>query len=38
MTSRKELEMLRKTVVDDGQLQARDDYEKVVFKRLLKGL
>jgi hypothetical protein len=35
---RKELELLRKTVANDGQPQAEDDYEKVVIKRLLKGL
>jgi hypothetical protein len=35
---RKELELLRKTVSNDGQPQAKDDYEKVVVKILLKGL
>jgi hypothetical protein len=32
------LELLRKKVANDGQPQAEDDYEKVVIKRLLKGL
>jgi hypothetical protein len=35
---RKELELLRKRVVNDGQPQAKDNYEKVVVKRLLRGL
>ena len=35
---RKKLELLRKTIVNDGQPQAKDDYEKVVVKILLKGL
>jgi hypothetical protein len=35
---RKKLELLRKTIANDGQPQAKDDYEKVVVKRLLKGL
>jgi hypothetical protein len=35
---RKELELLRKTVVNDRQPQAKDNYEEVVVKRLLKGL
>ena len=33
-----ELELLRKTVVNEGQPQANDNYEKVVVKILLKGL
>jgi hypothetical protein len=35
---RKELELLRKTVSNGEQPQAKDDYEEVVVKRLLKGL
>ena len=35
---RKKLELLRKTVSNDGKPQAQDDYENVVFKILLKGL
>jgi hypothetical protein len=35
---RKKLELLRKTIDNDGQPQAKDDYEKVFVKRLLKGL
>jgi hypothetical protein len=35
---RKELELLRKTVANDGQPQAKDNYEEVVVKRFLKGL
>jgi hypothetical protein len=35
---RKELELLRKTVANDGQPQAEDDQEKVVVERLLTGL
>jgi hypothetical protein len=35
---RKELELLRKIVANDGQPQENDDYEKVGVKRLLKGL
>ena len=35
---RKELELLRKTVVNGEQPQEEDDYEKVVVKRMLKGL
>jgi hypothetical protein len=35
---RKKLELLRKTVSNDKKPQAKDDYEKVVVKRLLKGL
>ena len=35
---RKKLDLLRKTVANDGQPQAEDDYEKVFFKRFLKGL
>jgi hypothetical protein len=35
---RKELELLRKTVANGEQHQAKDVYEKVVVKRLLKGI
>jgi hypothetical protein len=35
---RKELELLRKTIANDGQPQAEDDQEKVVAERLLTGL
>jgi hypothetical protein len=35
---RKELELLRKTVANGEQPQAKDDYEKVVVKILLKGI
>ena len=35
---RMELELLRMTVSNDEQPQAKDNYEKVVVKRLLKGL
>jgi hypothetical protein len=35
---RKELELLRKTVANDGKPQAEDDHEKVVVERLLTGL
>jgi hypothetical protein len=35
---RKKLELLRKTIANDEQPQAEDDYEKVVIERLLKGL
>jgi hypothetical protein len=35
---RKELEILRKTIVNGEQPQEKDDYEKVVVKILLKGL
>jgi hypothetical protein len=38
VTCRNKLELLRKKVANDGQPQAEDDYEKVVVKRLLKGL
>ena len=34
---RKKLELLRKTVANDGRPQEKDDYEKVVVKILLKG-
>jgi hypothetical protein len=33
-----ELALLRKTVANDEQPQAKDNYEKVVVKRFLKGL
>jgi hypothetical protein len=35
---RKELELLRKTIDNDGQPQAEDDQEKAVAERLLTGL
>ena len=35
---RKKLELLRKTIANDGQPQAKDEFEKVFVKRLLKGL
>ena len=35
---RKKLRLLRKTIANDGQTQVEGDYEKVVVKRLLKGL
>jgi hypothetical protein len=35
---RMKLELLRKTIANDGQPQAKDNYEKVVVKILLKGL
>jgi len=35
---REKLELLRKIVSNGGKPQAKDDYEKVVVKRLLKGL
>jgi hypothetical protein len=35
---RNKLELLRKIVANDAQCQAKDDYEKVVVKRLLKGI
>jgi hypothetical protein len=35
---RKELELLRKIVSNGEQTQAKDDYEKVVVKIMLKGL
>ena len=35
---RNELELLRKTVANDEQPQSKDDYEKVLVERLLKGL
>jgi len=38
VTCRNKLELLRKTIANDGQPQAKDDYEKVVVKILLKGL
>jgi hypothetical protein len=34
---RNRLELLRKTVANNGQPQAEDDYEKVDVERLLKG-
>ena len=38
VTCRKKLELLRKTIANDEQPQAKDNYEKVVVKRWLKGL
>jgi hypothetical protein len=35
---RKKLELLRKTVANDEQPQAEDDYEKSIIEILLKGL
>jgi hypothetical protein len=35
---RKELELLRKTVSNHGQPQAKDNYEEFLVKILLKGL
>jgi hypothetical protein len=35
---REELDLLRKTVANDGQPQAKDKYEEVVVRRLLKGI
>ena len=35
---RKELELLRKTIANDGQPQAEDNQEKAVAERLLTGL
>ena len=32
------LELLRKTVANNEQPQSKDDYEKVLVERLLKGL
>jgi hypothetical protein len=31
------LELLRKTIANDGQPQAEDDYEKVVVKGIVEG-
>jgi len=35
---RKKLELLRKIVANDGQPQAKDDYEKPAFNFFLKGI
>jgi hypothetical protein len=35
---RKELELLRKTVANDGKPQAKDDHEKASVERLFKWL
>jgi hypothetical protein len=34
---REKLELLREAVANDGQPQAKDDYEQVVMEELLKG-